>query len=479
MRRLLVAATLAAMGLTLAVPLASAHLDGKQHILDWGKSPAPTTASDGGQVWANDEVVGARATFLDGVKSWDVVIRPPGGGAPSTCHEDLAQAQNGKYPTDVYISCPWDTTRATEQTLAGATLGNDAGNSTFSRTWQSRDLGPAPNGKYTIEVSATSAGQSYTCGALGLGTCSVEKPEDIGRHYLYQPETNPPRLREVFVVNDVAAPGGVNSSFDQAANRISVAWAPNPEPDVSYIVQEKVGDGKWSSGVGVPGTRYERTLDTPGRYQYRVAAVRPAPTRDKGDATKRSDYIAASAVDVANITPPSTAGAAPNGADGAGGGGDQGVSIPTDTTSPTPVTAGGKASPGKTNARPGGSAVRPAGSSSRPTGSTAHQAGEEEGEGPDTGFSPELPYNLNQGDDMEEGDDGLADEGDTETLAGGVIPKPRDTRQLMIFTAGAIMLFVIAMQITFMLRRSRPVATPLSPIGAETYHDDFDDWLGF
>ena len=474
MRRLLAAATLAALGLSLAVPLAaSAHNDPNEHILEWGKSPNPTTANDGGQVWANDEVVGAYAKFADGVKSWDVVIRPVNGGPASTCHEDLAQDRNA-YPAEVYISCPWDTTRATEHTLAGATLGANAKDPRFSRTWQSRDLGPAPNGKYTVEITVTNSGMQF-CPGIILAPC---KTLPVEAHPLYQADTNPPRWREVFVINEAAAPTGVSSSFDQASNRISVNWAPNPEPDVSYIVQEKVGDGKWSSGVGVPGTRYERTLDTPGRYQYRVAAVRPAPTRDKGDATKRSDYIAASAVDVANITPPSTAGAAPNGADGAGGGGDQGVSIPTDPTSPTQVTAGGKPKPGKSNARPSGAVARPAGSSSRSTGTT-HEPGEEEGEGPDTGFSTELPYNLGGEDGLEEGEDSLADEGGTETLAGGVIPKPKDTRQLMIFMAGALMLFVIAMQITFMLRRSRPVAAPLSAVGAETYHDDFDDWLGF
>jgi len=478
MRRLLAGAALAAIGLTAVVPLASAHVDGEEHALAWGASPAPTTASDGSQVWANDEVVAAKASFKDGIRSWDVVIRPVNGGPASTCHEDLAQ-DGAQYPTTVYINCPWDTTRATEHTLAGATPAENAGASQFSRTWQSRDLGPAANGKYTVEVTVNNSGMEYQCG-LFIARC---KPEALP-HQLFEPGTNPPRWRELFVVNDVADPGGVGSGFDQATNRISVTWAPNPEPDVSYIVQEKVGDGKWSGGVGVPGPRYERTLDQPGKYQYRVAAVRPAPTRDNAGATKRSDYIAASAVDVAQITPPTTAGpgAGANGGgsgpDGAPAGGDPGVFVPTDPTSPTTAGGGRGGGPGKTSpsgGRPSGtSSPRPSGSSSRSTGSTGSDPGEAEGMGPDEGFTPELPYYRDQGDPEFEEDDGSGEEAGSETLAGGVVPKPRDTRQLLIYMASALTLFVFAMQLTFLLRRTRPALAT-----AEHYHDDFDDWLGY
>ena len=69
-----------------------------------------------------DEVVAAYANFADGIKSWDVVLRPVNGGQPSTCHEDLAQDPNSKgYPTEVYINCPWNTTVASEHTLDGPT----------------------------------------------------------------------------------------------------------------------------------------------------------------------------------------------------------------------------------------------------------------------------------------------------------------------------------------------------------------------
>jgi hypothetical protein len=469
MRRLPAAVALAAVALSVAVPLASAHNDQySAHTMAWGASPRPTTANDGAQVYSNDEVVAAFVNFADGVRSWEVVIRPVNGqGQPSSCYEDLAQ-EGGKYPQQVYINCPWDTTRATRHTLPGATRGEQAGDSNFARTWQSEDLGPSVNGKYEIEIKALNAG-------LKCGIVTGCRPDDsvvVEPHPLYQSGSDPPRWRHVWVVNGVAAPGGVANSFDPGSSRINVTWAPNPEPDVSYIVQEKIGDGKWSAGVGVPGnsTRYERVIEQPGRYQYRVGAVRPAPTGNGSDATERSDFIAAQAVDIAQITPPTTAG--PNNADGAPDGGDPGVFIPGDTSTTTgPGVTRGTARPGPSSSRSGPTAgFRPTGSASRPTG-TAAEPGEAEGEEPDGGFSATLPYDQREKfAEVEEGDEEAA----PQTLAGGVVPKPRDTRQLLIFMAISLALFVFAMQLTVLVRKSKPI-----PLGAnQTYQDDFDDWLG-
>lgn len=464
MRRLLLATGLAALGLTLVAPVASAHSERYVHDLAWGASPNPTTANDDSQVYSNDEVVAAAVHFADGVRSWDVVLRPVNGGQPSTCHEDLAQ-EDGKYPADVYINCPWDTTRATAHTLPGATRGADARDPKFNRTWQSQDLGPSVNGKYTIEITVYNSG-------LDCGLITGCKQGPVEAHPLYQSGSNPPRWREVWVVNGVATPSGVTSSFDPGSSRINVTWAPNPEPDVSYVVQEKIGDGKWSAGVGVPGnaTRYERVIEQPGTYQYRVGAVRPAPTGNGSDATKRSDFVAAQAVEVAQITPPTTAG--PNTADGAPDGGDPGVFIPGDTSTTTgPGATRGTARPGPSSSRSGPTAgFRPSGPASRPTGTTAER-GEAEGEEPDNGFSTVLPYNQRQDfAEAEESDEEAA----PQTLAGGVVPKPRDTRQLLIFMAISLALFVFAMQLTVLVRKSKPV-----PVGADqAYQDDFDDWLG-
>jgi hypothetical protein len=449
----------------------------------WGSSPdpstgepAPTTANDGTQVFSTDEVVAASANFADGVRSWDVVIRPVNGGQPSSCHEDLAQ-ENGRYPQKVYINCPWDTTRATKHTLPPerpTTTGADAAKPDFQRTWQSEDLGPSVNGKYTIEISFLNAG--LRCGLIT--GCQPDTSVKVEPHPLYQSNSNPPRWREVWVTNGVAAPTGVTNAFDAGSNRITVTWAPNPEPDVSYVVQEKVGDGKWSAGTGVPGnsTRYERVIEQPGTYQYRVAAVRPAPTKDGSDATRKSDFVAAPAVDIAQVSPPTTAGS--NSADAVPDGGDPGVFLPGDTpgtTGPGGSRRSGPARPGPSAARGVSgptSGLRPSGSAGRSTGTTAGEPGEAEGEGPDGGFSSVLPYAQPQEGFAE--DDGLNEEAGP-TLAGGVVPKPRDTRQLLIYMAISLTLFVFAMQLTVLLRRSRPA---LAGATTEHYHDDFDDWLG-
>jgi len=476
MRRLLAVAGLAALGLSLTLP-AFAHDEQYVHEMAWTSSPdssgqpVPTTANDGAQVYSNDEVVAAKAYMVDGVKSWDVVVRPVNGGQPSTCHEDLAQ-QNSRYPQTVYINCPWDTTRATNHTLPGATSGNDAGNARYNRVWQAQDLGPSVNGKYTIEITAYNA--DNPCSLL----CSHYPVE---AHPLYQSNSDPPRWREVWVVNGVAAPAGVANSYDPASNRINVTWAPNPEPDVTYLVQEKVGDGKWNAVATVPGntTRYDKVVEQPGTYQYRVAAMRPAPTRDNANATKKSDYVAASAVEIAQVAPPTTAGT--NGADAVPDGGDPGVFLPGDTpatTGPGGTRGSGPARPGPSAARVSGPAAagyRPPSATGRSTGTTAGEPGEAEGEGSDTGFSTVLPYG-----EPKEGfapdDDGLNDEGGPQTLAGGVVPKPRDSRQLLIYMAISLTLFVLAMQLTVLVRRSRPALA--GPATAETYHDDFEDWLG-
>jgi hypothetical protein len=39
----------------------------------------------------------------------------------------------------------------------------------------------------------------------------------------------------------------------------------------------------------------------------------------------------------------------------------------------------------------------------------------------------------------------------------------------------SLTLFVFAMQLTVLVRRSRPALASAAP---EHYHDDFDDWLG-
>lgn len=472
MRRLRAAAGLAALGLTLTVPPALAHPDAGEHRMAWGARPNPTTAEDGAHVYSWDEVVAASIELIDGVKRWEVVIRPLSGGQPSSCSEELAR-RNGTYPQKVYINCPWDTTRATKHTLAGATAPDDAAQPGFQRPWQAQDLGPSVNGKYAIEVRAWNSGQEYNCGLLSIGCQRLPGDEE---HRLYQSGVD--RWREVWVANGVSEPTRATNGYDAAANTITVTWAPNPEPDVFYEVQEKVGDGRWSTRGTVPGsgTRYDRVIEQPGKYQYQVRAVRPAPTAENTNAVKRSGYTATLAVEIAQLTSPSTASAAPSAPNRPVDVGDPGANIPGDpdaqstsgleTRTPGPPSAVSPRAPGR-----GGGLVagpRPSRSAGRSTKSTAANREEPEGEGSDEGFSSVLPYSQ----EVQGAIDDLGEGGDEEA---GVMPgvpmgKPREARALLIPMAAALTLFVFAMQLTFLLRRSRPAM-------ASTADDDFGDWM--
>jgi len=492
MRRLLAAAGAAMLSLAVIVPVARATMPDQNDKLDWwtritydrqtgnrcdSLSPPtcpPSTAPDGAVVYSTDEIVTVKADFVDGVTGWTVRLEPVNGGAPSTCHEDIAP-DNGTYPSVVYINCPWDTTRAVDRTLDTPTAAGDVGDQNLQRNWHLHDNGASVNGKYNIVVTVTNAGRPQ-----GLLTPGIAGGQTFT---LYQDTGNPPRWRQVWVNNDVAAPTGVNASFDAGAARINVTWAPNPEPDVSYLLQEKIGDGKWGAPVSVPGntTNYVRAIGQPGKYQYQVAAVRPAPTADSGNgasATKTSNYVAAQAVNVAQVTPPTTA-AGPNGADGTiDHSGDNGVIMPTDAApssgpgAPGSVSANGKPAAGghpsggggTTGSRSGGSGGR-----SSSTGSTAAGGGEAEGEGPDSGFSASLPYQTSDG-----STDGLGSGSESpETMGPGFVkvPKPQDARAVLVPLAGALAVFMLAMQLMVWVRRRPAMVT--------TADDDFDDWMSF
>ena len=486
MRRLLAAAGAAALGLAIVMPVARAVVPpGGGTSLDWwtpvkydqngNAQPQPSTAPDGTAVYSTDEVVTVKAHFTSsgstpgGVKSWDVQLVPASGGRPSTCHEDITP-ENGRYTDDAYISCPWDTTRAVDRTVT--TPSSQVQDQGLRRNWHLDDHGPSVNGKYTIQVWARTAGQ--VCGLLT--GCTQDGSKEV-QYELYQ-DPSALRWRQMYVTNDVTDPTGVNSTFDAATNRINVTWAANPEPDVSYIVQEKVGDGKWSAGVAVPGsaTNYVRAIDQPGKYQYQVAATRPAPTADSGkgaSATKTSNYVAAQAVTVAQVVPPTTAPSA-NGPDGTIDNSDAGVNLPTNAPSSSTApgshgSAPGNGAPAAAAGRAGGFAIAPRpGTASRPTGSTAPAGGEAEGEGVDNGFSSTLPYNQAQNGSA----DGLG-AGDEEPQSMGNIvkvPRPQDARALLVPLAGGLAMFVFAMQVTVLIRRR--------PAMASVEHD-FDDWMGF
>ena len=105
-------------------------------------------------MYSNDEVVAAVADFDDGVRSWDVVIRPVNGGQPSTCHEDLAQ-EKGRVPAEGVHQLPLGHDPGDEAHAARLDPRGRRRQRQFQRVWQSQDLGPSANGKYTIEITAS------------------------------------------------------------------------------------------------------------------------------------------------------------------------------------------------------------------------------------------------------------------------------------------------------------------------------------
>ena len=135
----------------------------RQHRFAWGASPNPTTANDGAQVYSNDEFVAAAVEFIDGVKSWDVVIRPVNGGAALDLPRGPRPAERSSTRRRCTSTAPGTRPGRRTTRFPGSTRGADASELEFSRTWQSQDLGPSVNGKYTIEITAYNAGRTH-CG---------------------------------------------------------------------------------------------------------------------------------------------------------------------------------------------------------------------------------------------------------------------------------------------------------------------------
>jgi hypothetical protein len=485
MRRLLAACGAAALSLAVVIPLAHADPADNSHKMNWWTpydqqgNIQPQTAPDyrdpsGAPVSGTSQVVTVRVDFPDGVKGWQVILQPEAGGTPSTCAENFVPSQSGgAYPNHVYISCPWDTTRAVDRTLDQPTPASQAPDMYhYDHNWHLNDHGASANGKYAIQVKAWSAAQSCLIGCT-YGT-SIEY--DLFQDYTATPQ----RWREVYVTNGIADPTGVAAGYDAGSGKVNVTWAPNPEPDVTYLVQEKVGDGSWAPIGTVPAsaTNYVRSIAQPGKYQYQVAATRPAPTGDNSSATVTSKYVAAQAVTVSAVSPPTTGatGSAAPGApaagapDGANGfidhSGDNGV---TTTSGPQPTATPGSHVPDSAKGTP--AAAHSTGSKAK-SGGAAAAGGEDEGEGPDTGFSSTLPYQDQNG-----ATDGLGsgNEESPESMSKLVnVPRPQGTRALLIPLAGALAMFVLAAQGMYLLRRRAPITA-----GGLAVDDDFDDWMGY
>jgi hypothetical protein len=435
MRKFLAATILALLSVSLVTTAVRAAdvPDSPDHVIDWQQETPP----DGTRINGPDVHITAYARFRDGVLNWDVTLRPETPGVePRVCHQDIAQTANGRYPTEVYIDCPWDTAKG----------GRDNNN------------GLSVNGVYTIEVTVANAGDP-------VGLTGRRPPRTI--YGLFQ-DASKQQWREVLVDNPVLAPTGVGRSYDSGSRTVTVNWSPNPEPDIDkFIIQEKVGTGSWSKVAERPGgsTNFQKAIDKVGTYQYRVAAVRPE--------VAQSGWATTDPLEVTTTETTATTSGDPGQAPSDGG--DPGVFVPTGAPDPPPPgTAPG---PSSSTAQPkagsgpgpsfGGFPIfsTPSGRSGtvapRPQNTTTTEF--------DPGYTDKLPYKA-KSPASDGGDSALpGDEVPPQTLPGLPIPRPRDVRALLVPLAGGLATFVFAMQMTFLLKR-RPALAPVE--------DDFDDWLG-
>jgi hypothetical protein len=381
----------------------------------------------------------AKAGVHGGVRSWAVeVVAPDGEDYPG--YGTLCEKSESRSPAYVNIDCLWDTTA------------------------YPNDGGQAQNRPYVVRITAHGNAQS---GAFSDGGEPAPHTED----------------RDVTVSNPVSPPRDVRLGFVDSTKQATVRWAANPEPDiVSYVVQERVGDGPWKN-VGQSGnkvTTFTRNLSAPGTYRYQVAALRSAGS---GADTMQSSWSAPAAepkqIVVAEPKRPeaTTTTTQPPVADAAGetgppgspaGPGDPGAPVPSMAASPNPgdPAAPGAPAPGGTDLSRNGSFVtpiQPGGAGSVKSGGAtfggaAIPAGKpekpkkelDESEGPDTGFSTELPYKQS-GESSEQADgDGVGRVlvGLPEAIGGD------ETRQVLVPLAAGLLLFVFAMHAFYVSRRA-------------------------
>jgi len=391
------------------------------------------------RVAGNAVHIKAKVGFYGGVKSWAVeVLAPEGADYPG--YGTVCERSESRSPAYVNVDCVWDTTA------------------------YPNDGGPAQNRPYVIRVTSQGTGQS---GAFSDGRQPAPHSEDRG----------------VIVSNPVSAPRDVRLSFVDSTRQATVKWQPNPEPDVvSYLVQERLGDGQWKN-VGQAGgkvTTFTRTLGTPGTYRYQVAALRAAgsgtdtiqsawagpvsepkqivvaePKRPETTTTTAPAGPADEPRPPADPGDPTVPGPPPAPVMAAGGVFDQnGTGAPApDGSSETTRSGAALVSPIQPGApgsvRSGGATTGTVAPPAKPnTKATTKEV--DESEGPDTGFSSQLPYKQS-GESAEEGDDGSVGKmlvGLPEAIGGD------ETRQVLVPLAAGLLLFVFAMHALYISRRA-------------------------
>jgi hypothetical protein len=424
--KIFAAAALAVLGFPAFAPVALAH-DNQSgvHSVRWG-ADAPV---DGDRLYGTDEFVTASAHMNDGVAKWRVEMKPESGAAPFFCETDVP----GK-PQNLDFRCDWDTTKS------GSLVNGNPGGAAFS-----------VNGKYLITVTV------WNVGSPGGLLSAPLAPEA----HVLRP------TRTVTVENAVSQPTGVVRAFDSGSRTATITWNPNPEPDVEkYVIQETGDGGKGWAKVGErPGgsTSFQRPIERPGSYQYRVAAVRPAVAQSGWSVTDPLQ------VATAPETTTTTSGGGPAQADG-----DAGVPFVPGAPEVSPATPGTTAAPPVPKPVFGtgtGGAFSFTLPSSRASGPPAARPQVTTTTEFDPGYSDKLPYKPKAGTAASDGDDQLAGGDESpQTMTKIVrIPRPRDPRALLVPLAAGLALFVFSMQVTHFLRQ-RPILV--------AGDDDFGDWMG-
>jgi hypothetical protein len=436
MRTMIQAAAIASLTVVGLLPTrpALAQGNGEQPAVIQWQSP-----DDGARLAGQSVHIKAKVAYEGGVKSWAVEALAPG-GADYPGYGTICEKSEGASPGYVNIDCIWDT------------------------TGYPNDGGPAQNRPYVVRISAQGGPRN---GMFSDGQAPAPRHED----------------RTVTVSNPVSAPRDVRLSWVDSTRQATIGWQPNPEPDItSYVVQERLGDGPWKN-VGQAGgkvTTFTRSLSAPGTYRYQVAALRAAGTgadtiqsawsgpaaepkqivvsepkrpasttsttqpysadADPGPPANPGEPVAPSPLSASGaVTDPAGPGApAPDGAPGDASRNGALVS-PIQAGSPGSVKSGGATVGGPVNplaAKPGKSAKL------------------DESEGPDTGFSSELPYQAT---------DAASDKEDGEAMGRVLVGLPEaiggdETRQLLVPMAAGLLLFVFAMHALYASRRAAPEA---------------------
>jgi hypothetical protein len=170
-------------------------------------------------------VVRGTVSAEGGVGRWRVDIVPP----PEAAYPGFGPICEGTPDGEnhVEVECPWDTT---------AYPGG----------------GTSLNQVYRLRLSAWPAG--------GSSSEPVWAPR-----------------REVTLANRAAAPKAVRLAYEASTRQVSLSWKASPEPDVAkYVVEERVEEAPWQAVGEVGEPAFQRRLEQPGMYRYRVAAVRRA-----------------------------------------------------------------------------------------------------------------------------------------------------------------------------------------------------------